>query len=149
MKLWPVNRMATPQGESLVCAQCYMERGPVVDLFTHGCFYPHQSSHLKAPRLAISTSHVPPSPQAASGVVYKERQVRPPPTNCLRVTRFHLCKFRPPITCRSGDLCTYAHSEEELKAWNRHAFVGKLPYPMFCRCVIVCRNGAMNNKGGD
>ena len=126
MKLRPVNGMATPQGESLVgpllvCAQCYMERGPVVDLFTHRCFYPRRSSHLTAPRLAIPTSHVSPSPQATSD----ERQVRPSPTN---LRGFRLCKFRPPNRCWNGDLCTYAHSEEELKAWNRHALiVGKLP----------------------
>ena len=116
-----MNGMATPQDESLVlvCAQCqcYMERGSVVDLFTHRCFNPRRSSHLTATRLAIPTSHAPPSPQATG-------EVRPSPTN-LRV--FRLCEFRPPNRCWNGDLCTYAHSDEELKAWNRQAVVGKLP----------------------
>ena len=130
MKLWPANGMATPQGESLVCAQC----GPVVDLFTHRCFYPRRSSHLNAPRLAISTPYVPPSPQVTSDVVPEERRVRPPPTN---LPRFRLCRFRPPSTCWNGDLCTYAHSEEELKAWNHHAVDGKLPYPCSADCDCV------------
>lgn len=126
--------MATPGRESLVCARCYKERGPVMDLFVQRCFYPRESSHRNAPRLQISTlsAHMFPT------ISHRERQVRPVPAN-VSVSRFRLCKFSPPNTCRNGDLCTYAHSEEELKAWNRHTSVGKLPYPCSQMCYCVQR----------
>lgn len=129
--------MATaPQEESLVCAQCYMERGPVVDLLTRRCFHPSQKLHFNSPRLMIPTSRIPPSPPSIANASRGERrmEVRPVPANLL-VARFHMCKFSPPNTCRMRDACTYAHSEEELKAWNnRRMRVGKLLYQSN-RCI--------------
>ena len=111
--------MATPNGE-LVCAKCYMEYGPVTDLLCRKCFFP--VPHQNEPRLVVPLVQLGRSPPVgqssfkASEGAGRAPRVRPVPP--IPVFRFRLCEWRPPRTCRRGDLCTYPHNEEELRVWN-------------------------------
>jgi hypothetical protein len=104
------------------------------------CSYPHSERELQlwnAYRDAKvkkspdpSKLHQDPSPSATSSAAHV---IRPKPKLCPTPQKYDRCKYFYMSSCMRGNECHFAHSEEELFAWNEG-----LQWYVICIYVATC-----------